>query len=44
MADIDLFATDMSIGFSPRKRFRNDRLKINSRANFSSKNTQKNKS
>ena len=43
-ADIDLFATDASIGFSPRNRFRNDRSKINNRANFNSKNTQRNKS
>ena len=43
-ADIDLFATDMSLGFSPRNRFRNDKSKKNSRVNFSSKNTKRNKS
>jgi ATP-dependent RNA helicase RhlB len=42
-ADFDLFATDMSLGFSPRKRFRSDRSKKNSRANFSHKNTQRKK-
>jgi len=42
-ADFDLFATDMSLGFSPRRGFRSDRSKKNSRANFSSKNTQRKK-
>jgi len=37
-ADIDLYATDRSLEFSSRKRFRNHGSK-NSRANFSSKNT-----
>ena len=43
-AEIDLFATDMSLGFSPRNRFQNDKSKKNSRANFSFKNTKRNKS
>ena len=42
-ADFDLFATDMSLGFSSGKRFRSDRSKKNSRANFSHKNTQRKK-
>ena len=43
-ADIDLYATDESLGFSPRKRFQNDRSKKNNRANFSPRNKQRNKS
>lgn len=42
-ADFDLFATDMSLGLSPRKRLRGDRSKKNSRANFIHKNTQRKK-
>lgn len=42
--DDDLFATDMSLGFISRKRFRNHGSKKNSRADFSCKNTQRNKS
>ena len=43
-ADIDLFATDMSIGFSPGKRSRNGGARKNGRANFNSKNTHRKKS
>ena len=41
-ADFDLFATDNSVGFSSRKRFRNHGSK-NNRSNFSSKNTHRKK-
>ncbi len=43
-ADIDLYATDESLGFSPRKRFQHDRSNKNNRANFSPRNKQRNKS
>jgi ATP-dependent RNA helicase RhlB len=43
-ADIDLFATDESLGFSPGKRFQNDRPKKNNRANFSLQNNKRSKS
>jgi ATP-dependent RNA helicase RhlB len=41
-ADIDLFATDRSLEFSSRERFRNNGLK-NNRGNFNSKNNQERK-
>lgn len=41
-ADFDLFATDRSLEFSSRNRFRNHRSK-NSRANFNSRNKQRRK-
>ncbi|UCE21757.1 MAG: hypothetical protein JSV46_05965, partial [Candidatus Aminicenantes bacterium] len=43
-ADIDLFATDESLGFSPGKRFQNDRPKKNYRAHSSPKHKQRNNS
>ncbi len=43
-ADIDLFATDMSLGFSPRNKPRNNGSRKNNRANFNSRNQQRNKS
>ena len=43
-ADFDLFATDMSLGFSPRKKSRNGGSRKNNRANFNSKNPQRKKS
>ncbi|MCK4430340.1 MAG: DEAD/DEAH box helicase, partial [Candidatus Aminicenantes bacterium] len=42
-ADIDLFATDMSLGFSPRNKYRNSGSQKNNRANFNSKNPQRQK-
>ena len=42
--DDDLFATDRSLGFTPKKRFRNDRSQNNNRANPSAKNSQRHKS
>ena len=42
-ADIDLFATDMSLGFSPGKKSRNSGSK-NNRSNFNSKKPQRKKS
>ncbi len=42
-ADIELFATDKSLGFSCEKRFRNNGSKKNGRANFNSKNSQRKK-
>ena len=43
-ADIDLFATDMSLGFNPRNKPRNGGSRKNYRANFNSKNAQRKKS
>lgn len=43
-ADIDLFATDQSLGFSPRNKPRNGGSRKNYRANFNSKNQQRKKS
>ncbi len=43
-ADMDLFATDMSLGFSPRKKSRNGGSHKNNRANFKAKNPQRKKS
>ena len=40
-ADIDLFATDMSLGFNPRNKPRNGGSRKNYRANFNSKNQQR---
>ncbi len=40
-ADIDLFATDVSLGFSPRNKPRNGVSRKNYRANFNSKNQQR---
>ena len=42
--DDDLFATDMSLGFTPQKRFRNDRPQNNNRANPSAINSRRHKS
>jgi len=42
--DDDLFATDMSLGFTPKKRFRNDRSQNNNRTNPRAKNSQRHKS
>ena len=43
-ADIDLYATDRSLGISPEKRSRNGGARKNGRANFNSKNAQRKKS
>jgi len=43
-ADIDLFATDVSLGFSPRKKSRNGGSRKNNRSNFNSRNPQSKKS
>jgi ATP-dependent RNA helicase RhlB len=40
-ADIDLFATDMSLGFNPRNKPRNGGSRKNYRSNFNSKNQQR---
>ncbi len=43
-ADIELFATDQSLEFSPEKRFRNNGSKKNGRTNFNPKHAQRKKS
>jgi ATP-dependent RNA helicase RhlB len=43
-ADMDLFATDASLGFSPRNKPRNGGSRKNYRANFNSRNQQRKKS
>ena len=43
-ADIDLFATDRSLGINPEKRSRNGGARKNGRANFNSKNAHRKKS
>ena len=43
-ADIELFATDRSLEFSPEKNFRNNGSKKNGRTNFNSKHAQRKKS
>jgi ATP-dependent RNA helicase RhlB len=43
-ADIELFATDQSLEFSPEKKFRNNGSKKNGRTNFNSKHAQRKKS